>query len=114
LLEEPKEVYASLLITGTFINISIIVLSNYLIHQFIAFGNLPGWLFRVARRASLEVKRAADRRRVVEMAGARAEAAPTPDLSWREAVAILHEELDQLPAKYRDPLVLCLDPGDND
>lgn len=38
LLEETKEVYASLLIAGTFINISIIVLSNYLINQFISFS----------------------------------------------------------------------------
>ncbi len=35
LLEEPKEVYASLLIAGTFVNISIIVLANYLINQFL-------------------------------------------------------------------------------
>lgn len=40
LLEEPKEVYASLLIAGTFINISIIVLSNYLLNQFISFAKL--------------------------------------------------------------------------
>jgi len=39
LLEEPKEVYASLMIVGTFVNISIIVLSNFLITQFISFGN---------------------------------------------------------------------------
>ncbi len=39
LLEEPKEVYASLMIAGTFVNISIIVLSNFLITQFIPFGN---------------------------------------------------------------------------
>ena len=38
LLEEPKEVYASLLIAGTFINISIIVLSNFLLSEFIFFG----------------------------------------------------------------------------
>ncbi|HNR15078.1 MAG TPA: gliding motility-associated protein GldE [Chitinophagaceae bacterium] len=38
LLEEPKEVYASLLIAGTFINISIIVLSNFLLSEFISFG----------------------------------------------------------------------------
>jgi gliding motility-associated protein GldE len=38
LLEEPKEVYASLLIAGTFVNISIVVLSNYLINQFISFA----------------------------------------------------------------------------
>ncbi|MBS1920022.1 MAG: gliding motility-associated protein GldE [Bacteroidetes bacterium] len=34
LLEEPKEVYSSLLISSTFINICIIVLSNFLIDQF--------------------------------------------------------------------------------
>ena len=39
-LEEPKEVYASLLITSIFINISIIILSNFLISKFIYFGNL--------------------------------------------------------------------------
>jgi len=40
LLEEPKEVYASLLIAGTFVNISIIVLSNYMISRLVSFGNL--------------------------------------------------------------------------
>jgi gliding motility-associated protein GldE len=41
LLEEPKEVYASLLIASTFISICIAILSNFLISQFISFGNLP-------------------------------------------------------------------------
>ncbi|MEO6612652.1 MAG: gliding motility-associated protein GldE [Chitinophagaceae bacterium] len=40
LLEEPKEVYASLLIAGTLVNICIIVLSNFLISQFISFHRL--------------------------------------------------------------------------
>ncbi len=40
LLEEPKEVYASLLIAGTLVNICIIVLSNYLINQFVSFGKV--------------------------------------------------------------------------
>lgn len=40
LLEEPKEVYASLLIAGTFVNICIIVLSNFLISQFISFDKV--------------------------------------------------------------------------
>jgi len=40
LLEEPKEVYASLLIAGTFLNISIIVLSNFLINVFFPYGTL--------------------------------------------------------------------------
>jgi putative hemolysin len=40
LLEEPKEVYASLLIAGTFLNICIVVLANYLINQFISFAKV--------------------------------------------------------------------------
>jgi putative hemolysin len=40
LLEEPKEVYASLLIASTFINICIIVLSNFIIDRFISFNNV--------------------------------------------------------------------------
>lgn len=38
LLEEPKEVYASLLISGTFVNIVIIVLANFLINQLLPAG----------------------------------------------------------------------------
>jgi putative hemolysin len=41
LLEEPKEVYATLLIASTFINICIAILFNFLINQFISFGNIP-------------------------------------------------------------------------
>ena len=41
LLDEPKEVYTSLLIAGTFFNICIIVLSNFLINQLL---NLEGAL----------------------------------------------------------------------
>lgn len=40
LLDEPKEVYASLLIAGTFINICIIILSNFFISQFISFSKV--------------------------------------------------------------------------
>ncbi len=42
LLEEPKEVYASLLIAGTFVNISIIVLFNFLANRFITFDKVGG------------------------------------------------------------------------
>ena len=34
-------------------------------------------------------------------------AACEPDLSWREACGILHQELDRLPERHRVPLVLC-------
>jgi putative hemolysin len=46
LLEESKEVYASLLIAGTFINISIIVISNYLISRFISFDKVA-YIFEI-------------------------------------------------------------------
>src|SRR5205823_14634116 len=43
-----------------------------------------------------------------ERRAAQAEAAhAAPDLSWREACAALHEELDRLPEKFRLPLVHC-------
>ena len=41
LLEEPKEVYASLLLAGTFVNICIIVLANFLINNHITFTGFP-------------------------------------------------------------------------
>lgn len=40
ILEEPKEVFASLLIAGIFIKISIIILSNFLITELIPFGSM--------------------------------------------------------------------------
>lgn len=40
LLDEPKEVYTSLLIAGTFMNICIIILSNYLFNQYFPYGNI--------------------------------------------------------------------------
>lgn len=40
MLEEPKEVFASLLIASIFLNISLIILSNFLINQFVVFGNM--------------------------------------------------------------------------
>ncbi|HEX3148228.1 MAG TPA: sigma-70 family RNA polymerase sigma factor [Gemmataceae bacterium] len=68
---------------------------------------LGGWLFRVARRTALEVKATSARRREREARAARPEPVSAPDLSWREACAILHEELDRLPPRYRLPLILC-------
>lgn len=40
LLEEPKEVYTSMLIAGTFVNICIIILSNHLISQYVPYGSI--------------------------------------------------------------------------
>lgn len=41
LLEESKAVYASLLIANAFINICIVILSNFFINQFISFSSVP-------------------------------------------------------------------------
>jgi gliding motility-associated protein GldE len=43
LLEEPKEVYTSLLIAGTFMNICIIVIANFLINQYYPYGRIK-WI----------------------------------------------------------------------
>src|SRR5262249_61910732 len=65
--------------------------------------------YAVAHRVAVRARSHALRRRQHEdrAAGRAADAAPPPDLSWREACAVLHEELDRLPDKYRLPLALC-------
>ena len=68
---------------------------------------VAGWLFRVARRTAGRIARSARRRASREARAVRPTATQLPDLSWREAVAILHEELDRVPDSYRQPLILC-------
>jgi RNA polymerase sigma factor (sigma-70 family) len=67
------------------------------------------WLYGVAHRVSLRARAAAARRRRRERQAAAPHdtARPPADLSWREACAALHEELDRLPEKFRLPLLLC-------
>jgi RNA polymerase sigma factor (sigma-70 family) len=69
---------------------------------------LGNWLYgvacRIARKARAQSTRRAQQERPVP-------AMPTTDpmmeAAWRELHATLDEELQQLPAKYRAPLVLC-------
>jgi RNA polymerase sigma factor (sigma-70 family) len=69
---------------------------------------LPGWLYRVAYRLAVDTKQAAVRRRLQErQAPIMTPQDTTAKVSWRELRAILDEELDALPDKYRLPLVLC-------
>jgi RNA polymerase sigma factor (sigma-70 family) len=71
--------------------------------------SVGSWLFGVAHRIAVRA-RADARRRQRHEGTARAPspiAADPPDLSWREACAILHNELDRLPDKLRLPLLLC-------
>jgi RNA polymerase sigma factor (sigma-70 family) len=69
---------------------------------------LGAWLFAVAHRIAVRLVRAERRRarREAVPRPARTPADPGAELSWREAVAVLHEELDTLPDRFRLPLVL--------
>ena len=75
-------------------------------------GALGGWLHRVSWRVALQVKSDAARRRererrAAELAGIRGPSSAPGD----ELGAILHEEIDRLPERYRQPIVLCFLEG---
>jgi RNA polymerase sigma factor (sigma-70 family) len=69
--------------------------------------SLGPWLHRVACRAARRARVAAVRRREIERkAGERpGDRSTAPDLA--DLAAILHEEVDRLPERYRAPVVLC-------
>ncbi|HMR90985.1 MAG TPA: gliding motility-associated protein GldE [Chitinophagaceae bacterium] len=59
-LDEPKEVFASLLIASIFINISIIILANFLVSEYLPYGSLGlfgksswNYVFEVFLRAAI-------------------------------------------------------------
>ena len=69
---------------------------------------LRPWLYGVAVRASKEARRRSARRRAREgaaMVDDRAQA--TPDSDFGDALALLDEEIQRLPSRYREPLWLC-------
>lgn len=70
-------------------------------------GSLGPWLFGVARRLSRRARADAARRRASERraAGLRPASSAPPEAD--DAVAMLMEEVDRLPPRYRDPVVLC-------
>src|SRR5262249_2852298 len=68
-------------------------------------GNwLYGVAYRVARKLRAEIARRSERQSEV---AAMSPADPLLDVTVRELRALLDEELQQLPEKYRAPLVLC-------
>jgi RNA polymerase sigma factor (sigma-70 family) len=70
---------------------------------------LGAWLYGVARRVAIRAKTHTTRRRRHEAEGAEMQKAPapTPDASMREQLAVMHQEVDRLPQKYRAAVVLC-------
>jgi RNA polymerase sigma factor (sigma-70 family) len=70
--------------------------------------SLPSWLHGVAARVAANLKRERVRRgrREQESQGATV-ADPAAEVSWREVQAVLDEELERLPERFRAPLILC-------
>ena len=73
--------------------------------------SLASWLHGVALRTALKARGRECRRRFGDMSEALATPDPRPDplteLSAREVLAILHEEVTRLPQAYRLPVLLC-------
>ena len=67
---------------------------------------LAAWLHAVARRIASNVRREQQRRSATEDS-ARVPEGRTADVSWREGLAILDEELARLPDRYRAVLIAC-------
>jgi RNA polymerase sigma factor (sigma-70 family) len=69
--------------------------------------SLGPWLHRVARRAAVHARRAAERRRTAERQAAEREDRPASRANRDDLGGILHQEIDRLPDRYRVPIVLC-------
>jgi RNA polymerase sigma factor (sigma-70 family) len=71
-------------------------------------NSLAAWLHRVAHRVAVEANRQKVRRRAVEKTGLDLDPVRTDaSTSWGSLPQALHEEIDQLPEKYRAPIILC-------
>jgi RNA polymerase sigma factor (sigma-70 family) len=69
-------------------------------------GNVAGWLYRVARRVAVRV--AIRRQKLPSGTDFDLDQLPGPTAGCGDDEAkLLYEELDRLPEKYREPLVLC-------
>jgi RNA polymerase sigma factor (sigma-70 family) len=75
-------------------------------------GSVGGWLYQVAYTTALKAKeRAAARQRHEQRAAGRAPADPLDEVSGRELLAVLDQELAALPERLRVPLVLSFLEG---
>ncbi len=76
-------------------------------------ASVGGWLTAVAHRVAVRTRARAALRQGREVQSEHHDPAAKEgeELLWREACAILHEELDRLPDAFRRPLVLCYIEG---
>jgi RNA polymerase sigma factor (sigma-70 family) len=72
---------------------------------------LAAWLHGVAHRIAMQAKRNAARLKAREARAGATSRRSAPDESWRETQAVLHDEIERLPALYRTPFVLCFLEG---
>jgi RNA polymerase sigma factor (sigma-70 family) len=70
-------------------------------------AGLGSWLYGVAHRVAVKARDSGRVRMMKEGSKKPEHVEAPPDLSWREACALLHAELDKLPDRYRIPLLLC-------
>lgn len=68
---------------------------------------LPAWLHGVTRRMAANLRRQQRRRDRAETALIDRPTPPTEDVSWREVVSVLDDELGRMPEHYRSVLILC-------
>lgn len=68
---------------------------------------LAGWLHGVACRTARAARRRAGRRRFHEQEAAMRRPTPSAEASWSDLAAVLDEEINRLPLRYRLPVVLC-------
>jgi RNA polymerase sigma factor (sigma-70 family) len=72
------------------------------------FEDLRSWLYGVAVRTASEARRRAARQRARERAAMdQSRTISAVDDGRAELLALLDEEIDRLPKRYRDPLMLC-------
>ncbi len=70
-------------------------------------ASVASWLHGVARRVAFYARSAASRRRESERKAADLAERSVAEPRWDDLAQVVDEEIDQLPERYRAPIVLC-------